>query len=250
MPDWTQKYDIYNNTCDNFNPRGVKCITDSIMKKYFPYGEVCMKCLCKFEQPQRVCFGTDICLIRNKDEKLPDVILCKGVRGDNDTLQIRSGNMTWLHHHRVPFILRACNENGLTLHHIDGNPFNNCWWNVVMTDIHESFHGEKRSFSTAITNLIIESSQVQSVTLLKEIERLKRVYKKYVGGITDSPRVWKIINIINQVLQGTKSVEDAQKQLEDLSAAFPIGVKGRVDFRKIKTEKARRLLIDESAEPL
>jgi len=238
MPNWNQPFDLYNNTCDNFNPWNITHITKELMDKYFPY-DICQECMLQFERPSRICFGTDICKLRTKDNgPCKTFVLTKGSRKKDSrlSLTIRTGNLVWLYKNKVPFILRACNENGLELHHKNGNPYNNRWYNVVLVDKHAKIHGELRRVSKVIESLIFTARKFPEFNkdIYNSIKKLQITHKNMAEGVKDSPRVFKIIDIVTQVLRGTKPIYDAQRELEDIEAAFSSTIVENYDLRKVK----------------
>jgi len=244
MPNWNNLYDIYNNTGDNFNPYGVRVITKDHIKKYFPYGEICQQCMLDFELPQKVCFKSDICKTRIKDQSAcKTYVLARslGREKDYDSLNIRTGNMTWLFVNKIQLILRACNENGLELHHIMANPYDNRGKMVALVDKHSVIHGHLKSLITRIGSLITIANKIPEYRddIFNEIQKLQVLYKKMQKGVSDSPRVYKIIDINTQVIQGRMPIIDAQRRLEDIEAAIPQDVKEKYDLRKIKNKQKK-----------
>lgn len=232
MANWDFVYDIYNDTCDNFNPYKIKCFTPELYQHYFPLGESCESCTLDHFDPMPKCAGTSLCKLRSKDNSVcKDVILTRGFK---EGLTIRTGNALWLLKHKIPFILRACVENNLELHHKTINAYDNRADQVALVDDHHSIHGELKMIVTTIKILEKELLDHPTRGIKSVIKKQKRLYNKRAESVTDSPRVFKIINIITQVIEGRKTSDDAQKELEDIEAVFPIGTKIIHDYRKIK----------------
>jgi hypothetical protein len=155
---------------------------------------------------------------------------------------ILSGTLAWNYEHGLDFIFRASIENGIEMHHKNFNPHDNRFVNIAMVDKHMDLHGKLKSMATSINKLInIANNTIYNKEILAEVERLQRIYTKECSGVTDSPKVFYIIDIINNVRCGQFSIGRGQEELEKLNAAFPIEVlenKGLYDFRKLKSSQS------------
>lgn len=246
MPNWNQPFDIYNNNkWDNFNPYDVPYPSERHKIKYFPYDDYCSMCMLDLEVPKRSCYGTSICKQRRKDHSAgKDVVLLRslGKEKDYDSILIRSGNFNWLYARRVKLWIRPSTENGLALHHKKGNPFDNRASEVAIVDKHEAIHGHLRILQKQIFDLQLLASKTPD-PLKKEYQhqilKLQRQYEKEAENISDSSRVFRIIEILTDVLSGNTNVLKAQKQLENLKAAFPLEIKQVKEYNDMRKMKGK-----------
>ena len=262
MPNWNQPFDIYNNyNCtDNFNPFGVVMITNKIYRKYFPWGD-CLRCKIRNEFPEKRCYlqedenGHRVCKLRFKDYTASGSLVVQtrglGREGDKESLWIRTGNAAWLYYHKIQCIYRPSNENRTMLHHIEADPFDNRGHRCKIVDFHEDIHGRQTMISTSIVKLTLLASRRDTPfsvarDILQEIKRLQRLYKKEVGNVNDSERVFRIIEIQYEVMKGNMSIERGQLNLEKLKAAYPPGFQENNDLRKMR--KNGQQIIDLNSE--
>lgn len=245
MPNWNFPHDLYNTTFDQrqFNPFGLTKITQEIYDLYVTY-QKCLTCECWFDtgEPKPRCYETPACKLRPKDytESGKRHIVTRGL-GKPPSLMILIGTLVWNHHHQLEFIFRACTENGIEMHHKNANPHDNRITNIVMIDRHSTLHGQLRMIETTIRNLTKVAAETKYTKKIHlEINRQKRLYKSLTNGVTDSPKVFQIADIVSQVLNGTLTTREGQLKLEGLNAAFPVEVienKSDYDFRKLKNEQ-------------
>jgi len=242
MPDWTQLHDVYNNTKDNFNPRRVERITGEIYGYYLPFGEtICATCPheygelppnCSLWHPVKYC---PVIRVKDKRKFMHPILNTRSNRANDKTLTITIGTLIWNFHHGLDFIFRGCRENGLDLHHIDGNPFNNRFENVVLIRSHNRLHAQMKSISTSINSLISiakECEKEEKKRIWKEVKRLSDVHKSLSKDIQDDPLVWKMIEIIRNVRSGHLPTERAHQMLHEMDCAFPPGLnKENFDIR-------------------
>jgi len=237
MPNWNQPFDPYNNTkCDNYNAVDVMKITDKHIEIYFPY-DACWTCALQYEVPRKICYDTEVCKLRIKDVRMSDVVVTKSLHGDlrQYSIHMRSGLMGWLYDRDKPLIFRPGNETGTVLHHKDGNAYNNHYTNVVITDIHEKHHGYLRSFRSAIDIITKESKTIRDNRVIsKQLDLLSRVYDYMQLEITDSPRVFMIIEVWDQFIKEKISRGEAEKLLETMEASLPTEIIREYDMRTIK----------------
>jgi hypothetical protein len=237
MPIWETPFDPYNNNkWDNFNPMNVKKITKKHIDIYFPYDE-CWTCKLQYSDPLRVCFNTDVCNLRIKDVRMKNVVVTSALRGElrKYSIHMRSGLMGWLYKNECPIIFRPGNETGTVLHHKDENPFNNHWSNITIIDKHEAHHGNLRTFRRAIDKINNETINLRDArTIKKQVILLKNVYKYFQMEVTDSPRVFMIIELWNQYIKGNIKKEEAEKALIKFEAALPVEILREYDMRTIK----------------
>lgn len=236
MADWSNPADLFNSTGDNFNSKKITKLTDGFFKYYFPKGiNVCGKCRGRNQVPLPACWVDGTCKLRHKDNSTGKDVMLTGVRNSPFPIKIRTGNALWLKEHKVDFILRACVENKLELHHKTINPYDNRGHQVALVDNHPDIHAMLKSVNATVRNLKKElNSNPSSRIVRNEIKRNEKLYDKIASSITDSPRVFKIIEIISQVLSGNKTKDDAQKELEDIEAILPLNTKNDFDMRKLK----------------
>jgi hypothetical protein len=251
MPNWNQPFDPYNNTkCDNYNAVNVVKITDKHIEIYFPY-EACWTCALQHEVPRKICYETEVCQLRIKDKYMSDVVVTKSLHGDlrQYSIHMRTALMGWLYFHDTPLIFRAGNETGTVLHHKDSNPYNNHYTNIIITDMHEKHHGYLRSFRSAIDIITEESKLVKdNRVILKQLDSLNRVYDYIQLEITDSPRVFMIIEVWDQFIKGHVSREEAETLLERLEASLPTEIIREYDMRTIKYRIEQILQFERSKE--
>lgn len=219
MPNFNQPFDLFNNTKDNFNPYNIFGPTEYIIRRAFPKGVRCQKCPVDPRVVKGCDFaGTDKCGLRIKDKHNPTYIITKG---GPDLVTIRSGNLSWLIEHDIPFWVRACRENHTDLHHLDRDPFNNTGKNVALADDHPYFHGVLTSLETTVNNLIELHEQNPNLILQREIKRLRRNFNKVTTFITDSPRIWQIIEINKKFINNELTEQQCFDLLYKLDAADP-----------------------------
>lgn len=242
MPDWTTPWDPFNNTVDKqkFNPYGVRKITKRIIDIYLPYEE------CAFCEAIRygdktikpMCYGSKTCLVRLKDYKSGKChVLTKGFR-QWPSLNILIGTLIWNYEHGLNFIFRATVENGFEMHHIKINPYDNRFESIAMVDkiYHIDLHIKLRSLIRKVGELTVIASQEKYPKYrLIELDDLSKTYEDLRSGVTDSPRVFDVIGVIDMVLSGHYTAEKGQSELVKLHAATPeiSIVKGYINDKEI-----------------
>jgi len=246
MPNWNTLNDPFNITFDRkqFNPFGLEKITKEVYDLYLPYKDTCLTCKAIFDVTKEVtpiCYTNGVCKLRPKDKKYGlRHIVTRGL-GSPPSLMILSGTLAWNYENGLDFIFRACIENGIEMHHKNFDPHDNRFINIAMVDKHMEMHGKLKSMQTTINKLLnVSKKSLYNKDILREVERLQRIYTKECEGISDSPKVFYIIDIINNVRCGHFSVGRGQEELEKINAAFPLDVlenKGFYDLRKLKSSQ-------------
>lgn len=219
MPNFDNIHDIFNDTKNNFNPNRVHAINDYHISLYGPH-PYCRICEQIFEKSPPPCNDLEGCKKRIRMKRLVGpheesdyfVKHTLMIRSNPGSLVIRTGQMYWLYDNHVKCIIRGTRNNGFSLHHKDGNAYNDTKGNPVMLSIHEKKHGTDRSLAhgAILCESIFErTGDIAAKKVLTIIEHARSLHQIMME---DSPLVWRTILINHQLIRG----EITQGQCYDL----------------------------------
>lgn len=230
MPNWVNMKDLYNNTTENFNPYDWEddFFNERLFNFYFPY-ENCTRCTFDSINPFPQCLNNfNICKLRYKicEINTYPYILTKAFKNIEGSIVLRTLQWNWQYLNKdiVKFILRPCQENNLIGHHIDGNPLNNNGTNSALVNEHGYIEDIIRWCKKGIKDSSKDEENYKISAFNKHRNAYEQILKNMQSGhvIEDSVYAWKIINIVNPVIDGNRHWRLAQEMLEDIGAAYPM----------------------------
>ena len=225
-------YDLFNELGDrgnDFNRNRVKYIDDYHIHLYAPYPE-CRLCSQGVGGLTPSCGDLAGCKKRiwmkpsshPIEECTSFVKETKMIKGEPQSLIIRTGQMFWLYYNNVKCLIRGTRENDFALHHRNRNPCDDSEGNLLMWRKHNKKHGVETSliYGENSCRLLYEKTHdLTSRGILRSIGKARKMIKE---ELEDSPLVWRTIMVNYSLLRGEITDERCYNLLVDLGV-----VKGR-----------------------
>lgn len=212
MAIFKNRWDIHNELSDrrsDFNRNGVKYINDYIIHLYAPYS-ICRPCSRGIDGITPLCGDLAGCEKRiwmkptsHPIEECTHFIKeTMMIKGEPQSLIIRTGQMFWLYDNNVECIIRGTRENGLALHHRNGNPCDDSEDNLLMWLRHNKKHGVGTSLDCGEENcrsLYESTNDLRARKILQSIKKARMMIKE---EMEDSSLVWRMILVNYNLIRG------------------------------------------------
>lgn len=205
--DFSFPYDIHHRaeSHDDYNStRVIKCITDEVFHWYIQYPGECE--ICDLGHYGIVPECRDYCRFkpRTSGGELTNVDTVRDVlNAPGGTLLLHRAQLIFNWENKLPFVFRAGKFNYLDTHHINGTQFDDRIKNISFTDKHRKYHGihtRLRNMARSL-NEFSQSGYVIELAFKQLIKQVQGVDRAFENIPTDSPRVWKYIYDMKEVIE-------------------------------------------------